>query len=216
MAIENEIPVLALVLLLPLLILASKSIVIIAQDQLGIVVRLGRYHATLSPGFHLRIPLIDSVKKVDHTSDIPRWNALSPNQRVSAAQSLVLLGKVDLNFKLEMTADKVAEESNKTAERALSAIPRSQELDLLVDWLTEQASAQTGVALASDKLAAVRLTEAANKVLGSLSSTEDFEVHLPFLTANSSGPKHFKVALTRAEVDAVLKKKSLGSGLARR
>jgi hypothetical protein len=198
----------AVAIFLPVLLLVSKSFVIIGQDQLGIMLRLGLYRATLLPGFHLRIPLIDIVRKVDSNSNIPRWEFLSPNQRVSAAQSFVLLGKVDLNFKLDMKGDKVQEKSLKSAERSLSSIPRTPELDRLVEWLTEKASQQTGVKLARDTFALVRLTEAANRVLGSLSSSDTFLVDIPYITADASGPKHVNLTMTRAEVDAVLKKRS--------
>ena len=206
MAFGNEFLLVPLVIFLFVLVLVLRSVVIIAQDQLGIVLRLGRYQATLSPGFHLRIPMIDIVKKVDHNSDIPRWNALSPNQRVAAAQSLVLLGTVDLNFKPKMIIAKADKEVDEIVQRSLSALPRSKERDLLVHWLTEQASAQTGVSLAGDSLAAVRLTEAAHRVLGTLNSTDNFEVDLPYIAADARGPKHFKLTLTRAELDTVLKK----------
>ena len=208
MTAESGSLVFAVAIFLLVLLLVSKSIVIIGRDQLGIMLRLGAYHATLLPGFHLRIPFFDLVRKVDRNSNIPRWDSLSPNQRISAAQSSVLLGKVDLNFKLEMTAEQVDESSSKFAERALSAIPRTKELDRLAEWLTEKASAQTGMNLSKDKLALVRLTEAAQRVLSSLNSNDTFEVNIPYITANASGPKHVILTLAKAEVDAVIKNRT--------
>lgn len=194
-----------IVILVALLIIVSKALIRITPNQLGIARRFGRYHATLSPGIHLRIPLIDTVDKVDGTSGIARWDSLSPNQRISAAQSLVLLGEVDLDFKLELTASQSTAHTDELVTRSLARIPRSRELDALLEWLTAQATAQTGVELSHDKLALVRLTEAAHRALESIKTVDPVVIDIPFITADASGPKHVRLEIRRADMGVILK-----------
>jgi hypothetical protein len=67
----------------------------------------------------------------------------------------------------------------------------------LVNWLLTQAFEQTGVKVADDRVAYQRIVEAAQKALVELRTKETVTINLPFLTADSSGPKHFTITLTR-------------------
>lgn len=67
----------------------------------------------------------------------------------------------------------------------------------VISWLCSQAFEQTGVKVAEDKVAYQRITEAAHMALRDLKSQSDTTISLPFLTADTSGPKHFEIRLTR-------------------
>ncbi len=84
--------------------------------------------------------------------------------------------------------------------------------ELIFDWLVEEFKKDQGIDLRNDKMAVQRLKEAAEKAKIELSSTQETEVNLPFITADQSGPKHLNVKLTRAKFDqltAALVKRSL-------
>lgn len=72
-----------------------------------------------------------------------------------------------------------------------------REEQAVITWLCSQAFEQTGVKVAEDKVAFQRITEAAHKALRELKSQADTTISLPFLTADTSGPKHFEIRLTR-------------------
>lgn len=60
---------------------------------------------------------------------------------------------------------------------------------------------ETGIDLSSDKAAMQRLKDEAEKAKKELSTTTEYEVSLPFITADASGPKHFEITLTRAKLE---------------
>lgn len=60
---------------------------------------------------------------------------------------------------------------------------------------------ETGIDLSSDKAAMQRLKDEAEKAKKELSTTTEYEVSLPFITADASGPKHFETTLTRAKLE---------------
>ena len=67
----------------------------------------------------------------------------------------------------------------------------------LVEWLCDRASEETGVMLKTDAAALKRLIQAAEQALYELEMKEETEIKLPFLTADSRGPKHFTLMLNR-------------------
>lgn len=67
----------------------------------------------------------------------------------------------------------------------------------LVNWLLEEFQAQENIDLTADIQALQRLTEAAEKAKMELSTVEKTTIHLPFITANKSGPKHIEKELSR-------------------
>jgi molecular chaperone DnaK len=69
----------------------------------------------------------------------------------------------------------------------------------IIDWLVKTFKDTEGVDLAADKMATQRLKEAAEKAKIELSSVQETQVNLPFITATSEGPKHLDVKLTRAK-----------------
>jgi len=74
----------------------------------------------------------------------------------------------------------------------------------LVSYLADEFKKENGIDLKSDKLALQRLKEAAEKAKIELSSAQQTEVNLPFITADASGPKHLTMKLTRAKLEALV------------
>ena len=74
----------------------------------------------------------------------------------------------------------------------------------IVDYLVGEFKKDNGIDLKSDKLALQRLKEAAEKAKIELSSTEQTDVNLPFITADKTGPKHINLKMTRAKLEALV------------
>jgi molecular chaperone DnaK len=74
----------------------------------------------------------------------------------------------------------------------------------IIDYLADEFKKEQGIDLRKDKLALQRLKEAAEKAKIELSSSVQTEVNLPFITADSSGPKHLAVKLTRAKLESLV------------
>ncbi|MCD6516865.1 MAG: molecular chaperone DnaK [Candidatus Aminicenantes bacterium] len=72
------------------------------------------------------------------------------------------------------------------------------------DWLVKEFKKESGIDLTKDKMALQRLKEAAEKAKMELSSTLETEVNLPFITADSSGPKHLLIKLTRSKLEQLM------------
>ena len=80
-----------------------------------------------------------------------------------------------------------------------------EDFDLrLIDYFVDQFKNESGFDLKSDPLALQRLKEAAEKAKIELSSSEQTEVNLPYITADSSGPKHFVHKITRAKLESLV------------
>ena len=74
----------------------------------------------------------------------------------------------------------------------------------IVDYLTTEFKKDSGIDLKTDKLALQRLKEAAEKAKIELSSAEQTDVNLPFITADKTGPKHINLKMTRAKLEALV------------
>ncbi len=74
----------------------------------------------------------------------------------------------------------------------------------IVDYLADEFKKEQSIDLRKDKLALQRLREAAEKAKIELSSATQTEINLPFITADSSGPKHLTLKLTRAKLEALV------------
>src|SRR5213082_1336060 len=71
----------------------------------------------------------------------------------------------------------------------------------IVDWLVKEFKASQGIDLSQDPMALQRLYEAAEKAKIELSTTQETQINLPFITADASGPKHLDTRLTRAKLN---------------
>jgi len=74
----------------------------------------------------------------------------------------------------------------------------------IVDYLIAEFKKENGIDLTSDKLALQRLKEAAEKAKIELSSAEQTDINLPFITADKTGPKHINLKMTRAKLEALV------------
>src|SRR6202142_2319506 len=71
----------------------------------------------------------------------------------------------------------------------------------IVDWLVSEFKKSQGIDLSADPMALQRLYEAAEKAKIELSTTQETQINLPFITADSSGPKHLDTRLSRAKLN---------------
>ncbi len=74
----------------------------------------------------------------------------------------------------------------------------------IVEYFNDEFKKDTGIELKGDKLALQRLREEAEKAKKELSSAATYEVNLPFITADASGPKHLNMKLTRAKLETLV------------
>jgi molecular chaperone DnaK len=74
----------------------------------------------------------------------------------------------------------------------------------LIDYLVDQFKKEQGIDLRNDPLALQRLKEAAEKAKIELSSSQQTDVNLPYITADASGPKHLNIKLTRAKLESLV------------
>ncbi|MCL2615510.1 MAG: molecular chaperone DnaK [Dehalococcoidia bacterium] len=83
----------------------------------------------------------------------------------------------------------------------------------IMDWLADEFKRDQGIDLRNDKMAMQRLKEAAEKSKIELSTVQSTEVNLPFITADTSGPKHLNITLSRSKLEQLvmdLVEKTLG------
>ena len=74
----------------------------------------------------------------------------------------------------------------------------------LIDWLIAEFKKDSGLDVSKDKMVLQRLKEAAEKAKIELSTTQETEINLPFLTADASGPKHLAVKLSRSKFEKMI------------
>ena len=74
----------------------------------------------------------------------------------------------------------------------------------VMDWLVDEFKKDQGIDLRKDRMALQRLKEAAERAKIELSSSQDTEINLPFVTADASGPKHLVMKLTRAKLEQLV------------
>ena len=75
---------------------------------------------------------------------------------------------------------------------------------LLINYLVEEFKKESGVDLTKDPLALQRLKEAAEKAKIELSSSQQTDINLPYITADASGPKHLNIKVTRAKLESLV------------
>ena len=80
-------------------------------------------------------------------------------------------------------------------------MPFETSMQQLTDWIIAEFRKDQGVDLSKDSMAVQRIRDAAEKAKTELSSKASTDINLPFITADSSGPKHLRLALTRAKLE---------------
>ena len=73
----------------------------------------------------------------------------------------------------------------------------------IIDWLADDFKSEYGIDLRNDKMAHQRLKDEAEKAKKELSSANEIEINIPFITADATGPKHLVKSLTRAKFEAM-------------
>jgi molecular chaperone DnaK len=73
--------------------------------------------------------------------------------------------------------------------------------DTIINWLADSFKKESGINLRGDAMAMQRLKEEAEKAKIALSSAQSYDINLPFITADASGPKHLNVTLSRAKLE---------------
>ncbi|PYR72018.1 MAG: molecular chaperone DnaK [Acidobacteria bacterium] len=74
----------------------------------------------------------------------------------------------------------------------------------IIDWIIEEFKKDQGIDLSKDKMALQRLKEGAEKAKMELSTVQETEITLPFITADATGPKHLNLKLTRAKFESLV------------
>ncbi len=74
----------------------------------------------------------------------------------------------------------------------------------IIDWLLDEFKKDQGIHLGNDPMAVQRLKEAAEKAKIELSTAQESEINLPFITADASGPKHLNIRLTRPKLEQLV------------
>jgi len=74
----------------------------------------------------------------------------------------------------------------------------------IINWITENFLQETGIDLKTDRMAMQRIKEAAEKAKCELSSSYETKIHLPFITADASGPKHLEMVLERSQMEKLI------------
>src|SRR5690606_971875 len=74
----------------------------------------------------------------------------------------------------------------------------------LIDYLCDEFKKEQGIDLRNDVLALQRLKDAAEKAKIELSSAQQTEINLPYITADASGPKHMAIKITRAKLESLV------------
>jgi len=78
--------------------------------------------------------------------------------------------------------------------------------EYLITWLVDTFKAENGIDLRKDPMALQRLKEEAEKAKIALSSAQSYDINLPFITADASGPKHLNITLSRAKMEQICEK----------
>ncbi len=74
----------------------------------------------------------------------------------------------------------------------------------VIDWLVDEFKRDNGIDLSQDPMALQRLKEAAEKAKCELSSSQETEINLPFITADAGGPKHLNITLSRSKLEQLV------------
>ena len=74
----------------------------------------------------------------------------------------------------------------------------------ILNWLADEFKKQEGIDLRQDRMALQRLKEAAERAKVELSTTQQTDINLPFITADASGPKHLAITLSRAKLEQLV------------
>ena len=112
------------------------------------------------------------------------------------------LGGGTFDISILEIADGVFEVKSTNGDTALGGDDFDQ---AIIDWIISEFKSSDGVDLSNDKLALQRLKEASEKAKCELSTTQQTDINLPFITADNSGPRHLQLKLTKAKFEHLIK-----------
>jgi molecular chaperone DnaK len=135
----------------------------------------------------------------------PTAAALAYGQAKGSTEEKMLavydLGGGTFDISILEVAENVVEVISTNGDTALGG----DDFDAIVmNWLLEQFKKDTGLDVSKDKLVMQRLKDAAEKAKIELSSANETDINLPFLTADASGPKHLQIKLSRAKFESMI------------
>ncbi len=110
-------------------------------------------------------------------------------------------GAGTLDFTILEVGDGVFEVKSTAGDSQLGGKDYDQ---AIMKWLIEEFKAETGIDLSKDNMALQRLKDEAEKAKIALSSTEQVDINIPFITADASGPKHLAKTINRAKFEALV------------
>lgn len=77
--------------------------------------------------------------------------------------------------------------------------------NIIAEWIVEEFKKDSGIDIGNDPMAMQRIEEEAEKAKCALSNTQTYNINLPFITADSNGPKHLSLELSRAKLEILMK-----------
>ena len=110
-------------------------------------------------------------------------------------------GAGTLDFTILEVGDGVFEVKSTAGDSQLGGKDYDQ---ALMTWLIEEFKTETGIDLSKDNMALQRLKDEAEKAKIALSSTEQVEINIPFITADATGPKHLLKTINRAKFESLI------------
>lgn len=170
-----------------------KYFIRVREDTCAGITRLGKFHKVLYPGIHFRIPLVDQVQTVDLDSKLPGWRTYSKKELETKVEQILILGNV-------LDQKRTFSDTHKREE-----VTWTPQLKTLVAWLIETASREIDIDLKNDELAKTRISEQAQRAIREIASSGISIIDLPFISADVTGPKHFKFTLNRDTLDEIFR-----------
>ena len=137
-----------------------------------------------------------------HRSGTGLWHGQSPGDKTIAVYDL---GGGTFDVSIIEIADVDGEKQFEVLATNGDTFLGGEDFDMrLIDFLAESFKSEQGMDLKGDPLAMQRLKEAAEKAKIELSSSQQTDVNLPYITADATGPKHLNVKITRAKLESLV------------
>ena len=128
----------------------------------------------------------------------PPWPTVWTSKKRNSKIAVFDLGGGTFDISILELGDGVFEVISTNGDTHLGGDDFDQEI---IDWLVEEFKKSDGIDLSKDQMALQRLKEAAEKAKIELSSAQETDINLPFVTADASGPKHLNLKLSRAKLE---------------
>ncbi|HGG60494.1 MAG TPA: molecular chaperone DnaK [Gammaproteobacteria bacterium] len=152
-----------------------------------------------------RIAGLDVKRIINEPTAAALAYGLDKNQRADQKIVVYDLGGGTFDVSIIEIADVDGEKQFEVLATHGDTFLGGEDFDLrLIDYLADEFKKDSGVDLHNDPLALQRLKEAAEKAKIELSSSQQTDVNLPYVTADASGPKHLNISVTRAKLESLV------------